>query len=84
MDAYEYSQVLKLLNSKLENITGILKPDELNTRLEEIIKLESDQDFWNDVENATKIGIEKNRLLSKLSKLIKQMKHLVEQMNFMN
>ena len=71
MDAYEYSQILKLLNTKLENIKEILKPDELKNRLDEIIQLESDQDFWNDVENATKIGIEKNRLLSKLSKFNK-------------
>ncbi|APW64672.1 peptide chain release factor 2 [Poseidonibacter parvus] len=71
MDAYEYSQILKLLNTKLDNIKSILKPDTLNARVEEIIKLEADQDFWNDVENATKIGIEKNRLLSKLSKFNK-------------
>ena len=71
MDAYEYSELLKLLNTKLENIKSILKPDALNARVQEIIELESEQDFWNDVENATKIGIEKNRLLSKLSKFNK-------------
>ncbi len=68
MDAYEYSELLKLLNTKLSNISGILKPDDLNARLKEIETLESDQNFWNDVENATKIGIEKNRILSRLSK----------------
>lgn len=71
MDAYEYSQILKLLNTKLENIESILKPDLLTSRLNEIIDLEADQNFWNDVENATKIGIEKNRILSKLSKFNK-------------
>jgi len=71
MDAYEYSQILKLLNTKLENIESILKPDLLKIRLDEIINLEADQDFWNDVANATKIGIEKNRILSKLSKFNK-------------
>ncbi|MGP2656278.1 peptide chain release factor 2 [Malaciobacter sp. WC5094] len=71
MDAYEYSELLKTLNTKLENIKGILKPDELNTRLKEIEELEAQQDFWNDVEAATKIGIEKNRILSKLSKFNK-------------
>ncbi|KAB7887924.1 peptide chain release factor 2 [Poseidonibacter ostreae] len=71
MDAYEYSQILKLLNTKLENIESILKPDLLIQRLNEIINLEADQNFWNDVENATKIGIEKNRILSKLSKFNK-------------
>lgn len=68
MDAYEYSELLKLLNTKLKNIKGILKPDDLNIRLKQIEELESEQDFWNDVDNATKIGIEKNRILSKLNK----------------
>ncbi|MGB6327668.1 MAG: peptide chain release factor 2 [Halarcobacter sp.] len=71
MDAYEYSELLKLLNTKLENIRNILKPEALSSRLNEINELESKQDFWNDVENATKIGIEKNRLLSKLNKFNK-------------
>lgn len=71
MDAYEYSELLKLLNKKLKNIQNILKPEELNIRLKEIETLESSQDFWNDVQNATKIGIEKNRILGKLSKFNK-------------
>ncbi|RXK13354.1 peptide chain release factor 2 [Halarcobacter mediterraneus] len=71
MDSYEYSELLKLLNKKLENIKNILKPDELNTRLKEIEELESKQDFWNNVDTATKIGIEKNRILAKLSKFNK-------------
>ncbi len=71
MDAYEYSELLKLLNTKLNNIKGILKPDELNQRLDEITQEESAQDFWNNVENATKVGIEKNRILGKLSKFNK-------------
>lgn len=71
MDAYEYSELLKLLNTKLNNIKGILKPDILNKRLEEIKNEEASQDFWNDAENATKIGIEKNRILGKLNKFNK-------------
>lgn len=71
MDNYEYSELLKLLNKKLENIKNILKPEELKKRLKEIEELESQQDFWNNVETATKIGIEKNRLLSSLSKFNK-------------
>jgi peptide chain release factor 2 len=71
MDAYEYSELLKLLNTKLNNIKNILKPEQLQQRLEEIEALESQQDFWNNVELATKIGIEKNQLLGKLSKFNK-------------
>jgi len=71
VDNYEYSELLKLLNTKLKNIENILKPDLLNTRISEIETLEAKQNFWNDVETATKIGIEKNRILSKLSKFNK-------------
>lgn len=71
MDNYEYSELLKLLNTKLENIKNILKPEELEERIKEIEKLEADQNFWSDVEKATKTGIEKNRILSNLSKFNK-------------
>ncbi|MCJ8326013.1 MAG: peptide chain release factor 2 [Campylobacterales bacterium] len=71
MDLYVYSELIKKLNTKLKNITGILKPDVISKRLKEIKELEEEQEFWNDVENATKIGIEKNRLLSKLAKYTK-------------
>ena len=71
MDAYEYSELLKKLNKKLKNIKGILKPDDISSRLKEIEDMEAEQDYWNDVENATKVGIEKNRLLSKLAKFDK-------------
>ena len=36
MDNYEYTQLLKTLNQKLENIESILKPDDIDKRLEEI------------------------------------------------
>lgn len=78
MDTYEYSELLKLLNKKLQNITNILKPDILNQRLAEIENLESDQNFWNNVDQATQIGIEKNRILSKLSKFNKAHNALID------
>lgn len=71
MDNYEYTQLLKNLNSKLENIESILKPDEINSRLEEIEKQEQDPNFWNDIDTATKIGQEKNRLLGRKNKFNK-------------
>ena len=45
MDAYEYSELLKLLNTKLKNIKNILKPDDLILRIKEIEELEAEQDF---------------------------------------
>ena len=40
MDNYEYTQLLKTLNQKLSNIESILKPEEIELRLKEIITLE--------------------------------------------
>ena len=62
MDNYEYTQLLKSLNQKLNNIESILKPIEIEQRLEEITNLEQEPEFWNNQETATKIGQEKNRL----------------------
>ena len=71
MDNYEYTQLLKTLNQKLENIELILKPDEIKSRLDEITLLEQEPEFWNDQEKATKIGQEKNRLLGRKNKFKK-------------
>ena len=71
MDNYEYTQRLKALNKKLENIELILKPIAIKTRLKKIITLEQEPNFWNNQEKATEIGKEKNKLLSCLSKFNK-------------
>jgi peptide chain release factor 2 len=71
MDNYEYTQLLKNLNQKLENIESILKPDEIDARLEEIEQIEQDPSFWTDAEKASKIGKEKNRLLGRKNKFQK-------------
>jgi len=71
MDNYEYTQILKLLNQKLQNIEAILKPIEIDNRLNEITILEQDPQLWTNQEQATKIGQEKNRLLSRKSKFNK-------------
>jgi len=61
MDAYEYSELLKSLTIKMENIGNIVKPDVLQNRLKEIETMQQDQDFWNDVEYAGKISQEKTK-----------------------
>ena len=71
MDNYEYTQLLKILNQKLENIESILKPDDIELRLEEITTLEQEPEFWNDQIRATKIAQEKNRLLGRQNKFKK-------------
>ena len=71
LDNYEYSELLKLLNKKLSNIEDILNPTNLDIRLDEIKKLEEDQEFWINIQKAKQIGIEKNILLSKRAKFQK-------------
>ena len=71
MDNYEYTELLKKLNKKLENIESILRPDEVQKRLDEITTIEQEPNFWDDIESATKLGQEKNRLLGRKSKFEK-------------
>ncbi|MCK5294546.1 MAG: PCRF domain-containing protein, partial [Arcobacteraceae bacterium] len=71
MDNYEYTELLKTLNQKIGNIESILKPTDIQTRLDQLTKIEQEPNFWDDIDNATKIGQEKNRLLSRMAKFNK-------------
>ncbi|HIP11390.1 MAG TPA: peptide chain release factor 2 [Arcobacter sp.] len=71
MDNYEYTELLKTLNQKLGNIESILRPDDITTRLDELTVIEQEPNFWDDIETATKLGQEKNRLLSRMAKFKK-------------
>ena len=62
MDSYEYSELLKRLDQKIQNIQNIVKPDKVQKRIEEIEGLENDPSFWNDAKKAGEIQKEKNRL----------------------
>jgi peptide chain release factor 2 len=68
MDSYEYSELIKDLENKLDNISKIINPEKLKNRLSEISTLENDADFWNDPKNVAKIQKEKNILARKLKK----------------
>ncbi|BCD68638.1 peptide chain release factor 2 [Nitratiruptor sp. YY09-18] len=68
MDSYEYSELLKKLENKIENIKNIIKPDQIEKRIAEIEKLENDPNFWNDAKKAGEIQKEKNRLSRILAK----------------
>jgi len=61
MDAYEYSELLKSLTIKMDNIKNIVKPDTLQARLDEIDQMQQDQNFWNDATYAGKISQEKTK-----------------------
>jgi len=62
MDAYEYSELLKKLTTKIENITNIVKPDKIKRRLDEINEMQQNPDFWNDAKNASVVSQEKTKL----------------------
>ncbi len=68
MDNYEYTELLKTLSIRMENITGVVEPDKLQIRLDEITALENDQNFWNDTKNAAVVQKEKTQLERKLNK----------------
>ena len=68
MDNYEYTELLKDLHLKMKNITGVIEPTKIQTRLREIEALENQQEFWNDADNAAKIQKEKTQLERKLNK----------------
>lgn len=62
MDNYEYSELLKELDNKCNNIAKIIKPDEIKAQLQEIEAIQQDPSFWNDAKRAGEVGKEKSRL----------------------
>ncbi len=68
MDSYEYSELLKKLQKKIENIAQIIKPQDIENRLKEIEILEQNPSFWEDAKKASSIGKEKTALKSMLEK----------------
>ena len=54
MDAYEYSELLKQLSTKVENIENIIKPKKCKARIEEIELIEQDPSFWSDAKKHQK------------------------------
>ena len=68
MDNYEYTELLKNITLKMSNITGVVEPEKIQIRLNEIEELENVQEFWNDAAHAAKIQKEKTQLQRKLNK----------------
>ena len=62
MDSYEYTELIKKLRIKVENIKKIVNPDKLKNRLAQIENDEQNPNFWSDSKNVAKSGKEKNRL----------------------
>ncbi len=68
MDSYEYNELLKKLQAKIDNIRKIIEPKKLQKRIEEIERLESGSDFWSDAKKAGTLQKEKNTKKSILEK----------------
>ena len=68
MDHYEYGELLKTLSTKMQNISNIVRPEDIQTRLGEIEAQENEQDFWNDAAKAAEVQKEKTQLERKLLK----------------
>lgn len=71
MDSYEYTELLKKLAVKIDNIAQIIKPESIQDRLSEIEQMEQDPNFWSDAKKAGVISKEKtsaNSILTRYEK----------------
>lgn len=71
LDNYEYTELLKKLSKKSDNIKNILKPEQIQDRLKDIELLEANDSFWADVKVANETQQEKNRLNRQYDKYYK-------------
>jgi len=70
MDIYEYSELIKKLIIKIENIKNIVTPDEIIERLTIINALQKEATFWNDAKKASLVSQEKTKKERILDKYI--------------
>ncbi len=70
MDNYEYTELLKKVQIKIQNIEGVVEPEKIQARLKEIEELENNPKYWDDAANAAKIQKEKTQLERKLQKYL--------------
>ncbi|RAX57430.1 peptide chain release factor 2 [Helicobacter monodelphidis] len=68
MDIYEYGELLKILEIKIENIKSIIRIDKLHTRLDDIAKQEQDPIFWENAKQASELQKEKRHIERVLDK----------------
>ncbi len=81
MDNYTYSELLKNLQNKCDNIASIIKPEKIKQELERIEKEQEDPNFWQDVLKARDTNKEKvhlNRLLETYQKTKNSLDESVE------
>jgi len=74
LDNYEYTELLKKLTTKINNIAQIINPEKIKKRLEEIQAVEQDASFWEDVKKAGVIQKEKTKINQTLQKYLEAKK----------
>ncbi|WP_104749600.1 peptide chain release factor 2 [Helicobacter cynogastricus] len=62
MDAYQYSELLKELENKCQNVAQIIKPDQLQESLDALESAQADPLFWQDSEQAALKNQEKAKI----------------------
>lgn len=67
MDSYEYTELLKSLKNKIENIISIINPDKAKNRIDEIEELQKDPTLWSDAKKAGALNKEKTKLTNLLN-----------------
>lgn len=78
MDSYEYTELLKKLAIKIDNIAQIIKPESINKRLAQIEELELDPEFWGDAKRAAIISKEKTSATAILNRYEKAKSAVVD------
>nr|WP_232257008.1 peptide chain release factor 2 [Helicobacter pylori] len=81
VDNYTYSELLKSLQNKCDNIALIIKPEKIKQELERIEKEQEDPNFWQDVLKARDTNKEKvrlNRLLETYQKMKNSLDESIE------
>lgn len=68
MDTYTYSELLKELRIKCDNIAKIIQPQSLKKRIVEILELEQTKEFWEDSKQASTLQKEKKHCERQLEK----------------
>lgn len=71
MDSYEYTELLKKLANKVNNIALIIKPETIQQRLSEIEEFQNDANFWSNIKLASQISREKTKISGMLNKFQK-------------
>ena len=68
MDNYEYSELLKELEKKINNIEKIMQPQKLQKQIDEITNFEQQKEFWEDTKKAGELQKEKKKYQRQLEK----------------